>query len=64
MMETKFNLIIDDTLIDFLPEGKCLLCYLNDFKINEWRCGCFVSFLLAGGLFIPTVALKRGMCIP
>lgn len=34
-MKTKFNLIIDDTLIDFLPGGKCLLCYLNDFKINE-----------------------------
>ena len=63
-METKLTLIIDDVLKYFLPGGKCLLCYLNDFKINEWRCGCFVSFLLAGGLFIPTVALKREMCTP
>lgn len=62
MMETKFNLIIDDVLKDFLPGSKFLLSYLNDFEGDEWRCGCFGSFLLAGCLFIPTVAPGGGMC--
>ena len=61
-METKFTSIIDDVLKDFPPGGRFLLSYLSDFELNEWRSGCFVSFSLAGCLFIPTVAHERGMC--
>ena len=46
MMKTKFTLIIDDILRDFLPGDKFLLSYLNDFEGNEWRYGHFVSFIL------------------
>jgi len=46
MMKTKFTLIIDDILRDFLPGDKFLLSYLNDFESNEWRYGHFVRFVL------------------
>ena len=61
-METKFTSIIDDVLKYFPPGGRFLLSYLSDFELNEWRSGCFVSFSLAGCLFIPTVAHERGIC--
>ena len=62
MMETKFTSIIDDVLKYFPPGGRFLLSYLSDLELNEWRSGCFVSFSLAGCLFISTVALAGGMC--
>lgn len=62
MMETKFTSIIDNVLKDFPPGGRFLLSYLSDFELNEWGSGCFVSFSLAGCLFIPTVAHERGIC--
>lgn len=46
MMETKFTLIIDDVLKDFLPGSKFLLSYLNDFESDKWRYGHFVKFVL------------------
>ena len=61
-METKFTSIIDDVLKYFPPGGRFLLSYLSDLELNEWRSGCFVSFSLAGCLFIPTVAHERGIC--